>query len=371
MHKIRVLHVILSFGMGGAERLVVDIEKYIDKNKYMVTLVSLFPKQGTPLEKELENKDLSVYYLGLKKNSPFSYFKALYDLMCVFKNVNPHIIHTHLKVIPFTFFPTILYKVPGRVHTLHSIANREADGIVRFINRIAFRFFKVRTVCVSAAVKKSFEDLYGKSRQTIVIYNGIPINKFLNVDHKKKGNKKILINVARFTPQKNHRLLIEVFHILNQKTKDVELWLIGDGPLRNEIEILVREKCLEEKVKFLGVREDIPEILAMGDVFVSSSIIEGHPVSLLEALAAGLPIVATAVGGVSEALDKGKVGILVKPGDREMFSNMLFKTLVENNHSLIENGKKFVAKNFDIKMTVQSYEKLYLTFLQNHKHDLI
>lgn len=126
-----------------------------------------------------------------------------------------------------------------------------------------------------------------------------------------------MTNVAHFDYEKNHRLLIEAFERALMEQSNMELWLVGDGSLRQEIESLVQKKGLEGKVKFLGIRSDIPQLLSQADIFVLSSDYEGFGLVVAEAMAAGVPVISTAVARVKEILENGKYGIFVPVGNVE------------------------------------------------------
>lgn len=366
---------ILSFGTGGAERLVVDLMENCDKSRFDVVAVSLFPFSNKPFEVEIEKKGLKIVYLSCKKSDFRSYIKTIFDLYRIIKSFRPHVVHSHLKTLPFLAGPYLLLKVPVKIHTIHSIAEKDASGLTRFVNKICFKFLNVVPVSISQQVAESVNKLYGKRIATPMIYNGINVKKFFTknsrlIFHK---DKFILLNVARFVPQKNHELLIEAYEIaarsLEKRNIQLQLWLVGDGPLRKKIEILVRSKRLEERVKFFGERGDIENILAHADIFVLSSDYEGFGLVVLEALAAGLPVIATKVAGVTEVLRDGEFGILVPPRNPVALAEAIVNLVIdrEKYKNLSEIGRKFVENYFDIRATVAKYEKLYLQLLQNNK----
>jgi len=123
------------------------------------------------------------------------------------------------------------------------------------------------------------------------------------------------------------------------------------------------------KVRFLGTRSDIPELLYQADMFVLSSDCEGLPLVLLEAMAAGVPVIATAVGGVPEVLGYGKYGILVPPGNAEALAKAIVELAKDEKKraELSEQGRKIAVERFDIRNTVKEYEKLYISLLEKKK----
>ena len=182
-------------------------------------------------------------------------------------------------------------------------------------------------------------------------------------------DKTILINVARLSREKNHALLVRAFSKAVQSCPNLELWLVGDGELRRDIEELVKQLGLEEKVKFFGVRSDVPELLSQADIFVLSSDYEEFGLVVAEAMAAGLPVIATAIGGIPEILEGGRAGILVPPKDVDALAKAIVELARDEKKraELSDYGRKLVAERFDIRRTVREYEKLYLELLEKKK----
>lgn len=371
MEKIRVLQIILSLSTGGAERLVTDLAENFDKSRFEVMIVSLFPYENRPFELEAQQKGFRIIYLNCKKGNILSYIKTVLELMKTIKSFKPHVVHSHLKTLPFLVLSYLFLKVPVKMHTIHTIAHYEASGLTRFVNKLCFRFLKVVPISISKQIENTVKEVYGENTNTVVVYNGIDLKKFKRSrnNHSSGNNKIIIVNVASFTPQKNHRMLIEAFeHVVSMakaKKISIELRLIGDGPLRKSIEDLVKEKGLNEQVKFFGVRTDVPTLLNQCNIFALSSNREGFPISLIEALACGLPVVATSVGGISEILENGRTGFLVPPGDVEGFSVALFDLVKsENKRKLFADHAEKAVQRFNIKTITRKYENLYLSFLK-------
>jgi len=368
--KIRVLHIIPTFGIGGAERMVVNLLKAFNHEKFEVSACSLYPEASTFFEKQLKEYKIPVYYLGKHKGLDLRMIPRLYHLFRTFK---PDIVHTHLYALRNAIIPIILSRIPLRFHTLHNIAYKETDRIGRVINWIAFHFCKVIPISISQEVAKTTYDLY--HIKTPIIYNGILVNCFqlkknIRFSYRKKENLKesdtIFLHIARFSPQKNHRLLIKAFGQAVNQYPNLKLLLVGDGELRSKMEKIVKEEKLEQGIYFLGSRQDIPELLTTCDIFILSSDWEGTPMTILEAMAAGKPIIATAVGGTPELVENGVTGLLVPPKDAQALAEAMLR--LANNPILREKmereGKKNVLERFDIKQIARQYEELYLKSLE-------
>jgi len=360
--KIKVLHFIPSFGPGGAERLLLDILENIDRNIFQPLAVSLYPPQGNPYEREIVEKKLPVIFLT-KHRGPDP--KTLLNIHRVIRLFKPDVVHTHLYTLHYTILPVLLNRIPVRIHTVHCRVRYEVPWYEKVIHWVAFRYGKVLPVSVAKAIDAEISTLYGKKLRTKVIYNGINPAKFAHIRtlYPTIGeNSLILLHIGSFSPVKNHELLIEAFSRVEKQIPKIYLWLVGDGAERPKIEELVKDKQIIEKVRFLGIRDDIPNLLAQADIFVLCSNSEAFPVAILEAMASGLPVVATAVGGVPEAVINGKTGILVPPNNPEALADAIFQ--LSSNAALRQqmgmNARQRVAGLFDVKRITREYERLYI-----------
>jgi glycosyltransferase involved in cell wall biosynthesis len=171
----------------------------------------------------------------------------------------------------------------------------------------------------------------------------------------------LLVCVARFAPQKNHDLLVSAFAKGPASDPRAHLVLAGQGVLRAQLQIRVNQLGLTNRVHFLGLRTDIPDVLGAADIFVLSSDYEGNPLSVIEAMAAGLPIVSTAVGGVPELLQNGREGFIVQPGNADGLSEAMV-TLLKDSDLRRTMGRAAALRakaKFDVSAMVRAYEELY------------
>lgn len=271
MGKIHICHVVPNFGLGGAERLVVDLIEATNKKLFEVTAVSLYPKSGAILEREIKKKGFKIYFLDKRKGPDFRMILQLYRL---FRAIRPDVVHTHRYVLRYSLLPTILSNIPVRIHTVHNIAQKEVDHIGKLIHCVAFRLGGVVPVGISKEVSRTIKEVYGNGIDVPIIYNGIPVARFICsavADNAREGKEVILLHIGRFVPQKNHVLLIEAFDIAVKEYPTMRLWLVGDGPLCQMLKKLVDEKRLSGKVSFLGLRNDVPKLLAEADIVILSS----------------------------------------------------------------------------------------------------
>lgn len=371
--KIRVLQIIPNFGYGGAEMLVKDLLLAQDTQKLEMAACSLYPFSATSIEEEIHEKNLTVFYLDKELGPDPRMVKRLYDTFMRFK---PHVIHTHRYAIRYTLIPSILCQIPVKIHTIHNIARKEVDLAGRIIHFLAFRLFNYKPIGISKIISESAMDYY-KIDNIPYIYNCIPTDKYINNNNMKLNirlslnfddDSLVIIHVGRFFPQKNHRLLIESFSRVLLKINNVKLVMVGDGDLRPEMEGIVNRNGLNNHIKFLGVRKDIADLLSASDIFVLSSDWEGLPLTVIEAMAAGKPVIATAVGGVPELIEDNINGYLVKPGDIDSLAHAIIKMAGdrEGSRKMGEIGQKMAREKFDIGIMAKAYENLYLDELNKN-----
>lgn len=171
----------------------------------------------------------------------------------------------------------------------------------------------------------------------------------------------VLVNVARFYPEKTHDALLRCFQAIVQVQSNTRLWIAGVGPLEEEIRALCSQLGLDDRVTFLGFVTDLPNLLALADIQVHPAAIEGVPLAICEGMAAGLPIVASAVGGLPEVLDHGRSGVLVPAGDDAQFVDGVLR-LIENMddaRSMGQRARHFIESDYSLAAAVAKVERTY------------
>ena len=220
-------------------------------------------------------------------------------------------------------------------------------------------FFTYKIIVNAEAIKKSFSQFL-PAKKLIMIYNGID-ESFFNCQPQNFREQKMIISVASFHPKKGHAYLLAAVKILAKKRNDFKFFLAGEGFLRARSENFVKENKLESFVEFLGglKRDGLKSWLCRADIFVLPSLWEGLPNAMLEAMAAGLPIVATMVGGVPEVIRHGEDGILVPPADSLALAEGLARLLDDENlRKRIGEGAKNTARNFSWREHLDKLEAL-------------
>ena len=272
--------------------------------------------------------------------SPGQDLRALFELVRLFRSERPALVHAHTsKAGLLCRFAGLLSRTPI-LFTAHTWSF--ADGISRVqqtitlpLERLAARWGGKIIAVSEANARAARECAVGSPSNMVTIWNGMPDTPLRAVP----GSQQIrtVVMVARFSPQKNQRLLVEA---LSDQLLTVpwRLLLIGEGPTRKEVEDLATSLGVRNRVEFLGDRGDVAELLAAADLFVLSTNWEGLPLSILEAMRAGLPVIATDVGGCSEAVTDGVTGFLA-PRDNASVLAVQIQTLLSSPKLLAAFGK--------------------------------
>ncbi len=354
----RVLHILNRMNPGGAESLLMNLYRNIDRNKiqfdFYVTDKGIF-------DDEILKMGGKIYYTeSLQKCGLMKYLKNWKDFL------NNHseykIIHSHLNNVSGLLFRIAKKKnIPTRIihsHTSETINSLKVKIFKKLLNHFIIKYSTVLIGCSD----KANEWLYGKHKNNaIILNNGIETERFKYDEIIRKRIREdlgiidttiVIGHVGRLVEVKNHKFIIEVFERYHSNNNNSILLIIGDGPLKTKIETLVKEKNLENCVKLLGTKTNINEYMQAIDCFIFPSIYEGLPVTLIEAQAAGLPILASK--NISEMSKINDNFVFLDINDQP--ENWVDKINVCDNREKYSDNVRDAG--FDIKQTVEKYMKL-------------
>lgn len=351
---MKILQIIPMLGMGGAETMCETLTNELVKLNNNVIVVSLYSEK-TVITERLISQGIEVVSLDKKLGFDLSCIKRLRKLI---KQIKPDVIHTHLYAVKYAILATIGKKIKI-VHTIHNIAQKEAGKKDRLFNGFFFKTGKVIPVALSENVKDSILKEY-KLHDAPVILNGVDLSKCIKKETYEIGDKFKIINIARFSEQKKHARLIAAFNLFVKDHPNSELRLVGDGELRKDIELLVKQYQLRDKVKFLGLQNNIYPFLHDADCFVLSSDYEGIPLTLIEAMGTGLPIISTNVGGIPDMIKDGEEGLLCELDFNDIEKNM--NNFYKNKTLRELCGKNALKKSikFGAKTMANNYLRIYV-----------
>lgn len=286
---MKVLQIIPSFGMGGAEKIVLNYLKYCDFEDVEMKAISLFPPTGCQNDEDITENDLPVIYLDKKLGLDIRIVKRLKQEI---RKYNPDIIHTHLHALKYVLLTGECAKRKV-FHTIHSVPKNDTTGMDQKINKLCFKSGKVQAIALQETLAHMVNQFYDIDN-TQIIPNGIPVKQFNIKDEKLREkigipqNAFLIGHIGSFKDAKNHTFLIDVFNRITKEKDDAYLMLVGDGEHRPMIENIIKEYGIEHKVKLLGNRGDISQLLHIMDVFFFPSTYEGFGLGVVEAQAAGV-----------------------------------------------------------------------------------
>jgi glycosyltransferase involved in cell wall biosynthesis len=366
--KIKILQLVNGFAIGGAESKLLDLVKHVNRDRYEIIVCSV--GQGGPLQNEFENLGIKVVMFQKK---------FAFDLSLVLK-VKRLIQEEGIDIIQTTLlYADLIGAVAARLANVPTVISWETVSHGSFDtlrtksrHKIAYRF-AMRYVSKIVAVSDETRDFIITFRKIDpgkiqTIHYGVDLNKFQKTSSNGKRQEIGISNetpvvgvVARLEEVKGHRFLIEAAKEIINKIPDTQFVFIGDGSLRSSFEQRVEELGLTSNFKFLGFRKDVHDLLNVLDVFVLPSISEGLPNVILEAMANEKPVVATAVGGIPEAIINGETGYLVPEKNSEALQEAIIKLLEnkKNANKMGRNGRKRVEEEFSLQKEIAEFEKLY------------
>jgi len=365
-HKI--LHIITLSEWGGAQQVCYDIVTSLKDSKLTVE-VACAP--GGELVDRLRDQGIHVHTINrLRRDvSPLNDLRALFALYRIMGEGRYDLIHCHsTKAGILGRLGAMLTSDSIIMFTAHGWVFTEDQAYWKrwFLAQLERLLAKVATkiICVSAYDRDlALHFKVSCPAKLIVICNGIdpyPFSQAQGSELRQQwatGRAPVLAFVGRLAPQKDPLTLLEA----TRQLSEVKLLLVGDGPLRAEVERFIRENGLVNRVLLTGVRADIPDILAASDVFVSPSRWEGLPLAVIEAMMAGLPVVATRVGGVPELVEDGVTGFLVSPRDPEALTAAIQK-LLDNEDlrcKMGQLGRRKALSHFTLERMLAQTQEVY------------
>lgn len=374
----RLLLVTTGLGLGGAETQVVDLSKRLIERGWELRVVSMTPPGA--LVEELERAGIPVVSLGMRRRAPN--LRAAARLVRLVRSWQPHVVHAHMfhanilarLVRPLAPVPVLVctahstYEVPTSTGKLREITWRErayrwTDWLCDLTTQISQvgleRYVRVRAV---------------PRHKIRIVPNGVDTARFRPGQDKRRMMRERLgleapfvwVAVGRIEVAKDYPTMLRAFAAVSREGNESALLIVGEGSLKKEAQRLAGDLGLGARVRFLGARGDVEEIMNAGDGFVLSSAWEGFGIALAEAMACGLPVVATDSGGPREILDEARVGFLVPPRDPAGLAQAMLRVMrlpTEECGRLGEVARQHVVANYSLDRVVAKWEALYRELL--------
>lgn len=351
---MKILHVITSLLTGGAEHLMVDLLPRLRDMGHDVELV-VFKGVRTPFYDQLEQQGIKIHAFGKH------FYNPLYAVRLLRMMGNYDIVHTH-NTAPqiFAAFGSVLCSVV-LVTTEHNTSNRRRNWKwYAPLDKWMYRQY-ARVICISDQAEANLrEQLHTQSDKIMTIYNGVDVQRFMDAEaeaevRRQYAGYKTVMMVAAFRSQKDHETLIRAFTLLPE---DYHLLLVGDGECRAKYEQMVQELHLGDRVHFLGLRTDVPQLLKAADIVVMSSHFEGLSLSNIEGMASGRPFVASDVDGLREVTQG--YGLLFPHGDAQALADTINHLGTDRAYyEQVAAACLERARQFDINKMVEGYLNVY------------
>ncbi|MDZ7316692.1 MAG: glycosyltransferase [candidate division KSB1 bacterium] len=367
MRKIRVLQLVEGFNFGGAETKLLELVEHMDRSRFETTVVSL--GLGNEIEHLFRALDCRVEIFHRKRQVDFPLLQRLRRFI---RQERIEIVMTTL------FYADVLGALAGHSGGAKGVFSWETISSPKWL--VPHRFWAYRYAIrhadkVISVSQATAEWLVRKRKvpahKVMIIPYGVNLDKFnpkpKNLTREQIGlspTDLVIIQVARLTEQKGHKFLVEAAARVAAEIPQAKFVLVGDGPLRREIEEQISRFGLKDRFRLLGFRHDVHQILPLCDIFTLPSLYEGLPNVVLEAMACGLPVVATPADGTKEAVVDGETGFLVPIADVDALSERLIQLgrQAELRKRLGEAGRRRVERHFSLTGQVKQFEDLYIRY---------
>jgi glycosyltransferase involved in cell wall biosynthesis len=361
--KYKILHLLEWFELGGGlEQVAAEIACNLDRQKYDVEVWCL--NRGGKMVDFVRQRGVSVRVFNI--TSYYNPFNIL-ELTKAFKAAKPDILHTHI------YFASTIGRIAAKlagvpicinhVHSTYWHYTRRNLFVERLLSHVT-----CKVICVSDNVRHFVIDHEKIDRsKVVVIYNGTSVSNGLSRHETRQAfnvaeNEIIITAVGSLVENKGHKVLLKALSVLEQRKINFKCWIVGEGPMEAELKEYAKQLKLESKVVFWGVRNDVGKILSASDIFVLASIYrEGMSIAVLEAMACGVPVIASRIGGIPEVIDDDKNGLLVTPGNPDALVKAL-EDFIFNSEKRQQCAQEAFQKfnvNFKTKIMIKNIEKLY------------
>jgi glycosyltransferase involved in cell wall biosynthesis len=367
---MKIFFLSTSMGMGGSDSQLLAAAQELRARGHEVLIVSLTPLG--PMGLQAREAGVPTESLEMRRGVPDP--RGLVRLIRLVRAWRPDVLHSHMVHANLMARVLRLFvPIPALVSTIHNIY--EGGRVRMAAYRLTNALVDHMTIVSQAAADRFVSEGIVPKNILTVVPNGVDTDRFRTVPASARESLRdsmglerefVWLAVGRFEVAKDYPNMLRAFATVHQRHPRAVLLLVGRGTLQAESEALAQALGLEEAVRFLGVRQDVPELMSAADAYVMSSAWEGMPMVLLEAAAAGLPIVSTVVGGNDEVVRDQESGFLVPPRDPDGLG-MAMARLMElpdaDRRSMGERGREHVRAHYGLSRVVERWEDLYREIL--------
>jgi glycosyltransferase involved in cell wall biosynthesis len=379
--RYRILHLITRLELGGAQQNTLFCVERHDRERFEVELMA---GAGGMLDDEaLAIPDASIHLLPYLKHpiAPLWDLVALFRLWRHFKGGRIDLVHTHSsKAGILGRLAAALAGVPVIIHTAHGWSFNDTQPVwlrrlYIALERLAARFSK-RLITVSSIDREKGLHLgVGRPEQYELLHSGIDQESFRTPDTSREAiraalgfdrSHKVVGTIACLKPQKAPLDFVRAAAAAHAEDDSLRFFIAGDGELRPQLKRLLAELGLQDVVRLLGWRRDVADLLHAMDLFLLPSLFEGLPRAVLQAMAAGVPVVATAVDGTPEVVEDGVTGLLIPPGKPDVAARRTIEMLADDDlrERCVMQARRRLSREFDIHQMVRDLDRLYVGLLE-------
>jgi len=368
---IRIIHLVTRLPVAGLEKVVASLDQGMHCRRYISSIWCL--EEADVLGRELQAEGRNVKELGKRCGRDLALF---FRLAVALRSEKIDILHCHDELAWFYgAFSGWLGGVGRIICTIHGHRGYRSKRHLQE-QKLLSRFTSA-IVGVSDSVRQQvIEELRLRPEKVSVIHNGISLEPFRYSTTRRHRSRRalgipesaiLLGSVGRLDPVKNIEVIIEASARLQNLIPDLRVILVGEGPSQEQLARKVAMLGLKEKTIFLGLRNDISDLLAAVDIYICSSTTEGISLSVLEAMATERAVIATAVGGNLEVIQDRKTGILIKPGDPEVLAAAIIELSLDagERSAIGQRARREVEANFSLQRMIKDYDKVYTSILES------
>lgn len=362
---VRVLYLIDSLGPGGAEHLLAAYLPFLRRAGVVPTVIALQDQQGNPLARRIEAQGIPVAELGIRRLRQRGAFGRVRRAIAA---AGPEVVHTQLEFAAVLGIPAARRLHLPAVATLHTLdAPAPRSRLALHFRLMAWALRRARRVIAVSEITRQhyLERARLRPERVVTMYNGIDPTTFqtgpevraaVRAEFGLAPDAQVLVTVAVQREPKGIQYMLEALPQVAEAFPAVRYLLVGDGPYRPALEEQEARLGLSHRVVFTGARDDVARLLAAADLFVLPSLTEALPTVVAEAMAAGLPIVATTVGGIPEMVRHGEAALLVPPQDPEALASAVTRLLANPRQAAAmgRSGRRLAASRFDIRTQAQA-----------------
>ena len=368
--RVRVLHLIHTMAYGGVETALLNWVRRFDRDRFDVH-VACFANPGateTPFVETATAQGLAVATIPWGRRKPL--LKAARALAAHIRRLDIDILHCH------GWYADYVGAITGRLVSVKTITTQYVwfdfdvkRNLIQWLDQYAIRLFDRVTAHCEATRLSTIARGFAPERVTTLACgfetHRVELRPAERLERRRSAgiadDDLLIVNVARLYPEKAQDFLLECFRQIHAREPRARLWIAGIGPLEAQLRALSSRLKLDDRVSFIGFAKDLPSVLALADLQVHPARIEGVPLAICEGMAAGLPIVASAVGGLPEVLGDGDNGVLVPPGDGAVFVEAVLDLLGDPERAgrLGRNARRFIEQDYSLTAAVRRVEATY------------